>query len=308
MRKLKVGSRGSELALVQARSVLSALAERHPSAEIDLVVIRSTGDRVTDRPLNQVGGAGVFIKEIESALLDERIDFAVHSMKDIPSEMADGLVIPATLERLEPRDALVSKRAGALDELPVGAQVATGSLRRRSQLLARRPDAVVSDLRGNVTTRLEKFDRSDWDGVILAAAGLMRLGRGDRIRSLIPIDTMLPAVGQGALALQTRTADEEVRRLLSTLDHRETAVAVTAERSFLRRLQGGCRVPIAAHGVVSADRLRLTGYVGSIDGTRRVRLDSEGSLEEAETLGVALAEQMLAEGAEEILLESRSEA
>ena len=250
MRKLKVGSRGSELALVQARSVLSALAERHPSAEIDLVVIRSTGDRVTDRPLNQVGGAGVFIKEIESALLDERIDFAVHSMKDIPSEMADGLVIPATLERLEPRDALVSKRAGALDELPVGAQVATGSLRRRSQVARASPGR----------RRLRSPRQRDDPPRKVRPLGLGRRNpRGRRAdapgaRGSYPLShTHRHDAPCGGAREHSRFRQEprtrRVRRLLSTLDHRETAVAVTAERSFLRRLQGGCRVPIAAHGV-----------------------------------------------------------
>ena len=306
MKKLTVGSRGSELALIQTKSALSSLAKRYPSLDIDLVVIRTTGDHITDRPLHDVGGAGLFIKEIEGALLEQRIDFALHSMKDIPSNIADGLVIAATLKRLEPRDALVSKGECTFDELPEGARVATGSLRRRSQLLAHRPDFMVSNLRGNVTTRLKKFDQSDWNGIILAAAGLMRLGCENRIQSLIPTDMMLPAVGQGALAFQARTADEEVCHLLSTLNHPETAVAISAERSFLRRLQGGCQVPIAAHGIVSADQLRLTGYVGSIDGKRWVRQELEGSLEEAETIGVVLAERMLADGADKILFERSS--
>ena len=306
IKKLTVGSRGSELALIQTKSALASLAKRYPSLDIDLEVIRTTGDHITDRPLHDVGGAGLFIKEIECALLEQRIDFALHSMKDIPTNIAEGLVIAATLKRLEPRDALVSKGECTFDELPEGARVATGSLRRRSQLLAHRPDFMVSNLRGNVTTRLKKFDQSDWNGIILAAAGLMRLGCENRIQSLIPTDMMLPAVGQGALAFQARTADEEVCHLLSTLNHPETAVAISAERSFLRRLQGGCQVPIAAHGIVSADQLQLTGYVGSIDGKQWVRQELEGSLEEAETIGVVLAERMLADGADKILFERRS--
>ena len=296
-RAIRVGSRGSDLALIQARSTMQGL-----EGETELVIIETHGDRVTDRPLDQVGRAGLFIKEIESALLDERIDIAVHSMKDVPSFVADGLTLAATLERLDPRDALVSRSAKSADSiasLPRGARVATGSLRRRSQLLATRSDVNVEDLRGNVPTRLDKFDASSWDAIVLAAAGLIRLGFEERIGAVIPIEDMIPAVGQGALAIETRADDRDVLVAVARLNHVESQRAVACERAFLGRLEGGCQVPIGAYADADGDRLRLRGYVGSVDGTRHLRREAMGDA--AEALGLALAEEMLEMGAAEII-------
>ncbi len=293
-RAIRVGSRGSDLALIQARSTMQEL-----EGETELVIIETHGDRVTDQPLSQVGRAGLFIKEIESALLDERIDIAVHSMKDVPSIVPDGLILAATLERVDARDALVSRSANTIASLPRGARLATGSLRRRSQLLATRPDVNVEDLRGNVPTRLDKFDASSWDAIVLAAAGLVRLGLVERIGAVIPIEEMIPAVGQGALAIETRADDRDVLAAVARLNHVESQRAVTCERAFLGRLEGGCQVPIGAYADADGDRLRLRGYVGSVDGTRYLRRQALGDAPEA--LGLALAEEMLDMGAAEIM-------
>ena len=293
-RAIRVGSRGSDLALIQARSTMQAL-----EGESELVIIETKGDRVTDRPLSQVGPSGLFIKEIETALIEERIDIAVHSMKDVPSVVPDGLMIAATLERLDARDALVSRSADSIASLPRGARLATGSLRRRSQLLATRPDVNVEDLRGNVPTRLDKFDASSWDAIVLAAAGLIRLGFEERIGTVIPIEDMIPAVGQGALAIETRADDRDVLVAVAPLNHVESQRAVACERAFLGRLEGGCQVPIGAYADADGDRLRLRGYVGSVDGTRHLRREAMGDVPEA--LGLALAEEMLEMGAAEII-------
>jgi len=293
-RAIRVGSRGSELALVQTRSTMQAL-----ESDTELVIIETHGDRITDRPLSQVGGAGLFIKEIESALLDDRIDIAVHSMKDVPSVIADGLSLAATLERLDARDVLVSRGADSVWTLPQGARLATGSLRRRSQLLVARPDLGVEDLRGNVPTRLDKFDASTWDAIVLAAAGLTRLGLENRIRAALPIEDMIPAVGQGALAIETRADDREVIEVVERLNHVASQRAVACERAFLGRLEGGCQVPIGAYAEPDGDRLRIRGYVGSVDGTRHLRREALG--DEPATLGLALAEEMLGLGAAEIV-------
>jgi len=298
MRSIRVGTRGSELALVQARAILNAL-----DGEGELIVIQTRGDRVVDRPLNRVGGAGLFIKEIESALLDSRIDLAVHSMKDVPSEIAEGLTLAATTKRIDPRDVLVSRRADSLAAIPPGARLATGSLRRRSQLLAARPDLRVEDLRGNVPTRLQKFDASNWEAIVLAGAGLVRLGLAGRIRAFLPIEEMLPAVGQGALALEARADDGELRERLDALNDPDSSRAVASERAFLGRLEGGCQVPIGAYAEVSGNQLRLRGFVGSVDGTRTLKRAAAGRANAPYELGLALAEEMLSEGAADIVRE-----
>ena len=297
MRPLRVGSRKSELALIQSRSIIASLG-----GEAELVLIQTRGDRITDRPLNQVGGAGLFIKEMESALLDERIDLAVHSMKDMPSEIPEGLALAATTKRLDARDALVSRSADSLASLPDGAKMATGSLRRRSQLLAARPDLHIEDLRGNVPTRLSKFDASSWEAIVLAGAGLVRLGLEARIRSYFSFDEMIPAVGQGALALETRD-DDALRDRLRELNHPASESAVRAERAFLGRLQGGCQVPIGAYGEIEAGELRLRGFVGAVDGHRYEKRERRGPVAAAQEIGLALAEDMLAAGALAIIQE-----
>jgi len=301
MRRIRIGTRGSRLALVQTHSVADAIRAKHPEVAVVVEIIETQGDRVLDRPLSAIGDAGVFIKEIEAALLEERVDLAVHSMKDLPSKLTDGLALAATTERFDPRDVLVARSASSLETLPRGGTVATGSLRRRSQLLALRPDLKVEDLRGNVPTRLEKFDRSTWDAIILAGAGLERLGLATRIRSYIPIESMLPAVGQGALALETRASDRELAETVAFLSHAPTERAVVSERSFLARLEGGCRVPIAAYAEIRGGSLSLRGYVGAVDGSRHLRREIEGDSSRAEGLGLELAESMLAEGAAAII-------
>jgi hydroxymethylbilane synthase len=303
MRRIRIGTRGSRLALVQTRSIADAIRERYPEVEVDIEIIHTQGDRVVDRPLSAIGDAGVFVKEIETALLEERVDLAVHSMKDLPSKLTRGLALAATTERIDPRDVLVARSVSSLETLPQGGTVATGSLRRRSQLLALRPDLNVEDLRGNVPTRLEKFDRSTWDAILLAGAGLVRLGLASRIRSYIPIESMIPAVGQGALALETRASDRVLAETVCFLSHAPTERAVISERSFLARLEGGCRVPIAAHAQIRDGRLSLRGYVGAVDGSHHLRREVEGDAARAEDLGLELAESMLGEGAAAILRE-----
>jgi len=308
VRALRVGTRGSELALAQTRGVVTSLKQRHPGLEIEIETIRTQGDRVTDVPLSLMGDRGLFIKEIESALLDGTVDFAVHSMKDLPTELPAGLILAAVTERLDPRDMLIARKAGSLEALPRDGTLATGSLRRRSQVLAARPDLRIVELRGNITTRLRKFSQSRWDAMVLASAGLVRLGVAEHVFTPIPTDQMLPAVGQGALGLEARADDAEVLQYLSDLDHHETSFQVEAERALLRRLQGGCQVPIGASCTLLNRRLVLEAYIGTPDGRRHLRRKVEGSKEKPRELGESLARQMLREGGSEILNEVRSEA
>jgi hydroxymethylbilane synthase len=306
MRILRVGSRGSELALTQTRRVIAGLQKKEPALRVEIEIIRTKGDIIKDVPLTRVGDRGLFIKEIETALLEKRIDFAVHSMKDVPSQIPDGLILAVTTERLDPSDVLITRKVRCLGDLPQNATLATGSLRRRSQALAHRPDLQIVELRGNVTTRIAKFEKSSWDAVILAGAGLERLSISPPVAAKIPTEQMLPAVGQGALALETRSDDQDVIGRLLGLEHPPTAVAVRAERAFLRRLEGGCQVPIAALGTIrDNNHLALEGYIGTIDGTRFIRKRSEAPTSDAERLGTTLAEEILGEGGAEILEETR---
>lgn len=303
MADIRIGSRGSQLALVQANAIADALRRAEPELHVEIEIVHTRGDLVSDRPLAEIGGSGLFIKEIEQALLEERIDLAVHSLKDLPSVLAEGFALPAVTERADPRDALVSRGAARIEELGEGARLATGSLRRRSQLLALRPDLEIEDLRGNVPTRLRKFDDADWEAIVLASAGLARLGLAERISAPIPVASMLPAVGQGALALETRADDAELRKRVAFLDDGATAAAIRAERAFLAKLEGGCQVPIAAYGEAEAGRLVLEAYVGSVDGRRHVRQRLEGPEAAPEELGLALAESMIRAGADAIVRE-----
>ncbi len=307
-RALRVGTRGSELALVQTRSIVASLKQTLPEVDIQIQIIRTKGDLVVDVPLSQVGDRGLFIKELENALMDGSVDFAVHSMKDLPSELPAGLVVASVTERLDSRDLLITRGARSLKELPRNATLATGSLRRRSQALASRPDLQIVELRGNITTRLRKFDESTWDSMILASAGLARLGLAEHVSTPIPTEQMLPAVGQGALGLEARADDAEVLECLSNLGDEVTSAEVEAERALLRRLQGGCQVPIGARGRVVDNELMLEAYVGTTDGRRHLRRKAEGTMEKARELGDHLAEAMLKDGAREILEETRSEA
>lgn len=293
---LRIGSRGSALALWQAEHVKALLQRRGHAVEI--VVITTTGDRVQDRRLQSVGGKGAFLKEIEEALEADAVDLAVHSLKDVPTALPDGLRLAAILERADPRDALLSAGPG-LDALPPGARVGTTSLRRRAQLLARRPDLHVQDLRGNVDTRIRRLREGAFDAILLARAGLVRLGRADEATEVLAPEVLLPAPGQGAVAIECRADDARVTDAVAPLDHAQTARVVTAERAFLAALQGGCNVPLGAFAEADGDGLRLRGLVAREDGSRVLRGERRGS--DAEALGRALAEELLAQGAAELM-------
>lgn len=298
---ITIGTRGSKLALWQAEWVKTALLENNPAVSVELSVIKTKGDKILDVPLAKVGGKGLFVKEIEEALLDGRVDLAVHSMKDMPSDLPEGLAIGAVPLRETPFDVLISNGNVSLKDLPEGACVGTSSLRRAAQLLNIRPDIRIIALRGNLDTRIAKLQSGDMDAIILAAAGVKRLGYQDRISEVLPPDAMLPAVGQGALCIETRDGDTEIRPLLAPLEHPDTRTAVTGERAFLHRLEGGCQVPIAAYGQVNAGNLNLTGLVADLAGRDILKKQTDGPAAEAAEMGIALAEELLAQGAGELL-------
>lgn len=301
----KIGSRGSDLALWQTNFVKKKLEDAYPALSFEVKIITTTGDQMLDTALSKIGDKGLFTRQIENALLNGEIDLAVHSLKDLQTAQPVGLTIGAVLERETPNDVLLSSRYNSIDELPKGARVATGSLRRKSQLLHYRPDLSITEIRGNVPTRIRKLDESELDGMILAYAGVHRLGLDSRIRQVIPFGIMLPAVGQGAMAVEVRADDTKVREIASVLDDTETRNCVTAERAFLRRLEGGCQVPIGAMARVEGDRIYLEGVVGSLDGDKNLRERITGDTADADALGTGLAEQMLEKGAAEILEEGR---
>lgn len=301
MNNLKVGTRGSVLALWQAEWVQARLKSLHPGLDVDIIKIKTTGDKILDVPLAQVGGKGLFVKEIETALLEKRIDLAVHSMKDMPAEVPPGLCIGAVPERENPRDVLISGGGHGFNDLPEGARVGTSSLRRSAQLRHLRPDVRVHPLRGNLDTRLRKLESENLHAIILAAAGVRRLGLEDRITEYIPESVMLPAIGQGALSIEVRKDDERVRDLIAPLDHRETRLAVDTERAFLARLEGGCQVPIAAMAEVRDEQITLTGMVAEIDGSVLIRKIISGTVDKRVELGIELADRLLEAGGREIL-------
>jgi len=299
---LRIATRKSPLALWQAEFVKAELAKFHPELQIELVSFTTKGDKILDTPLAKVGGKGLFVKELEVAMLDGRADIAVHSMKDVPMEFPEGLGLATICEREDPTDAFVSNNYLNLADLPSAAVVGTSSLRRQCQLRERYPELVIKDLRGNVNTRLAKLDNAEYDAIILASAGLIRLGMADRIRDRITLEQSLPAGGQGAVGIECRLNDQATLDLLTPLHHSETAARVIAERAMNRRLEGGCQVPIACFSQFEADgQLWLRGLVGSIDGATILRADIRGTAETAEQIGIELAEQLLAQGAGEIL-------
>jgi hydroxymethylbilane synthase len=301
---VKIATRGSALALWQAEWVKAELVAREPDLVVELVVLKTRGDKIQDRALSEVGGKGLFVKEIEEALLDGRAQIAVHSMKDLPGEIPDALVIGAVPEREDPRDALVvAPRIAARDvaSLPAGARVGTSSLRRVCQLRARRPDLDLVPLRGNVDTRVKKVAAGELDAIVLACAGLKRLGYGASITAALTVDESLPAIGQGALAIECRRDDAATLGRLAPLRHLPTEQAVAAERAFLRRLEGDCKTPLAAHALVDGDRLRMTGLVGAADGKSILREHIDGDAGDGEMLGRALAETLIAAGADRLL-------
>ncbi|MFI8463302.1 hydroxymethylbilane synthase [Stutzerimonas stutzeri] len=300
-REIRIATRKSALALWQAEYVKARLEASHPGLKVSLVPMVSRGDKLLDAPLAKIGGKGLFVKELETALMENEADIAVHSMKDVPMEFPEGLGLYCICEREDPRDAFVSNHFDDLDALPPGSVVGTSSLRRQAQLLARRPDLKIQFLRGNVNTRLAKLDASEYDAIILAAAGLIRLGFGERIRSSISVDESLPAGGQGAVGIECRTTDSELHALLECLNHAPTATRVVAERALNKRLNGGCQVPIACYAVLEGDQLWLRGLVGQPDGTVLLRAEGRAPAADAEALGVQVAEALLDQGAEQIL-------
>jgi hydroxymethylbilane synthase len=302
-----IGSRGSKLALTQSNWVKSELERCSPGLEVTIEKISTKGDKITDVPLSRLGGKGLFTKELEVAMLERRVDLAVHSMKDLPTEIPEGLMIGAVSKREDPHDILISKKNIGLHELPEGAKVGTSSLRRRAQLLALRPDLVVADLRGNLDTRLKKLDTTDLDAIIVARAGVLRLGFTERPAQIIPFEELLPAVGQGALCVEIRENDSEVKELVAkAINDPATRYAVEAERALLAKLEGGCQIPIgAAAQVIPDDKLELEANVCSLDGKVAIRDKLAGSTAQAEEIGLKLAQRLLSMGADKILTEIR---
>jgi len=298
---LKIGTRGSRLAVSQSEWVKGQIEAAHPDIRVELISIRTKGDKIIDSPLSMIGGKGLFVKEIEEALLREDVDLAVHSIKDVPAVLPEGLCLPVFPEREDPRDAFISREYDTLSALPEGASIGTGSLRRSSQLLMIRPDLKIIPLRGNVDTRIKRLDAGDLKAIILAAAGLKRLGLSSRIRQFLSPDAFLPAIGQGALGLEIRRDDDRVLDMLRALNHRTTELAVRAERAFLKRLEGGCQVPIAGHGRIEGGDIILKGMVAEPDGTRTITDEARGPEDRPEELGIILAERLLTCGAGEIL-------
>jgi hydroxymethylbilane synthase len=299
-RVIRLGSRGSKLALWQAEFVRFEV-ERKTGRSVEIVTIKTTGDMILDVPLARVGGKGLFVKEIEDALLTGRIDLAVHSMKDVPTELPAGLEIASITRREDPRDAFLSEKYRRFEDLPHGATVGTSSLRRQTQLLGIRPDLRIGSLRGNLDTRIRKMEEGAFDAIILAAAGLRRLGWERKITHCIPTEVSLPAIGQGALGIEIRCDDPETREAVAHLDDRDTSLAVRAERGFLKRLEGGCQVPIASYGRTDGDVIRLDGMVGRPDGSELLRASATGSVSDPEGLGISLAEELLRRGARAML-------
>ncbi len=301
--RIVIGTRSSKLALWQADYVADSLRREYPELQVEKKLMTTKGDRILDAPLAKIGGKGLFTKELETAMLAGEIDIAVHSLKDMPTEVPEGLVISAITKRLDAGDALVSGKFRSLEELPVGAKVGTSSLRRKAQLLHARPDLNIQDLRGNVNTRLRKLEEEHFDAIVLAVAGLKRLGFADRITEVLPKELLLPAVGQGALAIETRADDAEVRKIISFLNDEDTVNCARAERAFLARVEGGCQVPVGVHATVEGKALAVEAVIASLDGKRLYRDVRKGSCEEAETIGTALAESLLDAGGWEILHE-----
>jgi hydroxymethylbilane synthase len=299
---VRIATRKSPLALWQAEFVKAQLQHFHPGLAVELLAMSTKGDKILDAPLAKVGGKGLFVKELETAMLEGRADIAVHSMKDVPMEFPQGLMLSTICQRENPCDALVSNRYQSLEELPRGSRVGTSSLRRQCQLRAQRPDLEILDLRGNVNTRLRKLDEGEYDAIILASAGLIRLGMEERISQVIAVEDSLPAGGQGAVGIEIRSDDQRLQALLAPLHHADSADCVLAERAMNRRLEGGCQVPIACFAVLDEqDQLWLRGLVGSPDGDKVLRSEIRGPRSEAEQLGIRVAEDLLTQGAEAIL-------
>ena len=304
-RVIKVGSRASALALIQTRWVIDRLKDKFPHYTYEIIQIKTIGDKILDKSLNKIGDKGLFVKEIETALVEEEIDFAVHSMKDVPTEMVGELIIGAITDREDPRDVLISKEGLGLKMLPQGAKLGTSSLRRASQLLAHRPDLIIEPIRGNVATRVGKIEELGLDGVILAAAGIIRLGWAYKITEYIDDDICVPAVGQGALGIQIRRKDTFMKALVDLLNNEDIELAVNAERTFMRELKGGCHIPFGAYAYVVGDSIKIKTVLSSADGTSTIRLHAEEEKKQWEQLGRKMAEETLNRGGREILKQLR---
>ena len=304
---IRIATRKSPLALWQAEHVRDRLLALHPGLQVELLKMSTQGDRILDSPLAKIGGKGLFVKELEQGMLDGRADLAVHSMKDVPAELPDGLCLGAILDREDPRDAFVSSQYSSVDDLPEGARVGTSSLRRQCQLRARRPDLQILDPRGNVGTRLGKLDAGDYDAIVLACAGLKRLGLSARITHALTAEEMLPAIAQGVIGIECRVDDARVRGLIGPLNHVETGQRTAAERAMNATLAGGCQAPVAGYSLLHDGIIELRGLVGQPDGSKVIRGDVSGAAEQAEALGKQLAEDLLARGARSILDELLSD-
>jgi hydroxymethylbilane synthase len=296
-----IGTRGSQLALWQANFIKSKIQHLFPDITVELKVIKTTGDRITDRPLAMIGGKGLFVKEIETALLNKEIDLAVHSMKDMPGELPEGLVIGAIPERENPFDALISRDHRRLADYEKGAKIGTSSLRRASQIKHIRPDVTIVSIRGNLDTRIKKLNAGEYDAIVLAAAGLRRLGQADRITETLDETTMIPAVGQGALCIETRQHDDKIAPIMARLDHFDTHICVTGERAFLRRIEGSCHIPVACFGKKMDHGVMLTAVVASVDGSELIREQLVSPLDQMESAGQTLADRVLEKGGKKIL-------
>jgi len=301
MRKIKIGSRASQLALVQSEIIINKLKEKFPQYTYEIVKITTLGDKILDKTLDKIGGKGLFVKEIQQALLEKEIDLAIHSMKDMPGDSPEELVLGAITMREDPRDVLVTKENKSLEELPKGAVLGSSSLRRQAQILALRGDIRVVPIRGNVGTRLSKLETESLDGIILAAAGLNRLGLKEKISHYLDIQDFIPAVGQGALGCEARRTDTEILDMLSAINHEETFKCVMAERIFLKLLEGGCHVPIGAYGTQHGEELYLVGMVATPDGRQIIKHQVNGKISDFQQLGIKLGEIVIEKGAKQIL-------
>lgn len=302
-RHIVIATRESPLAIAQAETIKNLLIQHHPHLSVELLGMTTQADERLDVNLIEIGGKGLFVKELEEALLDGRADIAVHSMKDVPMELPPGLILPVISKREEPRDVFVSNLYGSLAQMPSGSSLGTSSLRRQTQLRSLRPDLTFKSLRGNINTRLKRLDQGDYDGIILAAAGLIRLNLGNRIRKYLPTDESLPSAGQGALGIECREGDEQILVLISVLNDPTTNDCVTAERAVCRRLGGGCKVPVAAYAELHHGVIHLRGLVANHDGSRIIRAQRDGKASEADSLGIRVGDELLAQGAGDILRE-----
>lgn len=298
---IAMGTRGSKLALKQANWVASNLKQLYPQLKIETKIIKTKGDKILNSPLSKIGTKGLFVKELEDALLNREIDLAVHSMKDVPTDLPKGLIIGAITERIDVRDALISKGNHKLNELASGSLIGTSSLRRKAQLLAFRSDLEIVDLRGNLNTRLKKLEQNELNAIVIAVAGLIRLGLKDKITQILPIDISLPAAGQGALGIEIRKDDDEIKELISNLDKPHSHIAIKAERSFLSELGGGCQIPIGVLGTIEGEILNLKGVIASVDGKKLIRSEIKGPNDAPERIGKELAKKVIELGAREIL-------